>query len=305
MFAAYQDGGQTCIQVFFFRSGQNWGNRAYFPRADRSLGRRGGAGELHRPVLRRQAGAAAASCCRTTLPNRAAAGGGAVHQGRAQDARSACRSAAPRPASSSTPLQNAREALARRLAESSSQRTLLEGLHERFGLARTPRRIEVFDNSHIQGTNAVGAMIVAGRRGLREEPVPQVQHQVGGPRARRRLRHDARGADAALQAAGAGRGRGAGGGVRPCGSDPIARRFKSDGVRPGGSDTLPHRAAAAAADRPARRQCAGVRRAAGRRRTAEPTGEDVAETEQETLEANAEEPEAPRATSSPRGPTWC
>jgi len=63
-------------------------------------------------------------------------------------------------------VQNAREALGRRLAESSSQRMLLEGLRERFDLATTPRRIEVFDNSHIQGTNAVGAMIVAGADGF-------------------------------------------------------------------------------------------------------------------------------------------
>src|SRR5690606_5535892 len=63
-------------------------------------------------------------------------------------------------------LRNAREALARRLAESSSQRIVLEGVAERFGLPRTPRRIEVFDNSHIMGTNAVGAMIVAGPDGF-------------------------------------------------------------------------------------------------------------------------------------------
>ena len=62
--------------------------------------------------------------------------------------------------------QNAREAMARRLAETSSQRTLLEGLKERFGLARAPRRVEVYDNSHIQGANAVGAMIVAGPEGF-------------------------------------------------------------------------------------------------------------------------------------------
>ena len=62
--------------------------------------------------------------------------------------------------------QNAREALGRRLAETSSQRILLDGLKERFGLARAPRRIEVFDNSHIQGASAVGAMIVAGREGF-------------------------------------------------------------------------------------------------------------------------------------------
>ena len=59
-------------------------------------------------------------------------------------------------------LANAREALGRKLAESSSQARLLEGIAERFGLPRAPRRIEVFDNSHIAGTNAVGGMIVAG-----------------------------------------------------------------------------------------------------------------------------------------------
>ena len=63
-------------------------------------------------------------------------------------------------------LNNAREALGRRLAESSSQRRLLEGVAKRFGLPRTPRRIEVFDNSHIMGTNAVGGMIVAGPQGF-------------------------------------------------------------------------------------------------------------------------------------------
>jgi excinuclease ABC subunit C len=63
-------------------------------------------------------------------------------------------------------LANAREALGRELAETSAQATLLAGLAERFGLAEPPGRIEVFDNSHIMGTNAVGAMIVAGRDGL-------------------------------------------------------------------------------------------------------------------------------------------
>ena len=65
-------------------------------------------------------------------------------------------------------LANAREALARKLAETSSQRKLLDALAETFGLPRAPRRIEVYDNSHIQGTNAVGAMIVAGPEGFRK-----------------------------------------------------------------------------------------------------------------------------------------
>ena len=81
-------------------------------------------------------------------------------------------------------LTNAREALGRELAESASQKTLLAGLAERFGLAEPPRRIEVYDNSHIMGTNPVGAMIVAGPGRLHQRPVPQVQHALGGPHAR-------------------------------------------------------------------------------------------------------------------------
>ncbi|MEL7543101.1 MAG: excinuclease ABC subunit UvrC, partial [Pseudomonadota bacterium] len=63
-------------------------------------------------------------------------------------------------------LSNAKEALGRRLAESNSQRRLLEGVRDAFGLDEVPRRIEVYDNSHIQGTNAVGAMIVSGPDGF-------------------------------------------------------------------------------------------------------------------------------------------
>ena len=61
---------------------------------------------------------------------------------------------------------NAREALERRLAENSTQARLLEGVAEAFGLDQPPRRIEVYDNSHIMGTNAVGGMIVAGPEGF-------------------------------------------------------------------------------------------------------------------------------------------
>ena len=163
---------------------------------------RGGAGELHRPVLRRQAGAAAASCCRTTCPT-------------ASCWPRRCRIKAERKVEIRVPQRGAKtglveHALAQRargarpqaggelLAAAAAGRACASASAWR----RAPRRIEVFDNSHIQGTNAVGAMIVAGPRRLREEPVPQVQHQVGGPHAGRRLRHDARGADAPLQAPG-------------------------------------------------------------------------------------------------------
>ena len=102
VFAAYQEGGQTCVQVFFFRAGQNWGNRAYFPRADKSLAARGGAGEPSSPSSTTTSRCRAASssatrcrcrpCSRRRSPPRPSA-----------RSRSACRSGAPRPPSSSTP----------------------------------------------------------------------------------------------------------------------------------------------------------------------------------------------------------
>ena len=72
--------------------------------------------------------------------------------------------------------RNAREALARRMAESASQAALLEALAEAFGLDGAPERIEVYDNSHIMGTNAVGGDDRRRARGVREVAVPQVQH---------------------------------------------------------------------------------------------------------------------------------
>ena len=164
VFAAHQEGGQTCIQVFFFRSGQNWGNRAYFPKADRSLDT---ADVLEsfiaqfyddKPVPR-------LILISHDLPTRELLG-------EALSIKAARKVTLQRPQrGDKTALvehahQNAREALGRRLAESSSQRALLQGIAERFALDATPRRIEVYDNSHISGTNAVGAMIVAGPEGL-------------------------------------------------------------------------------------------------------------------------------------------
>jgi excinuclease ABC subunit C len=164
VFGAYQEGGQTCVQVFFFRTGQNWGNRAYFPRADRSLD----VGEVldsfiaqfydDKPVPRlillshdvpsRELLAEALSLkaerkVEIRVPQRGTKTGVVEHA-----------------------LNNAKEALGRRVAEGASQRRLLEGLADRLSLPRIPRRIEVFDNSHVSGTNAVGGMIVAGPEGM-------------------------------------------------------------------------------------------------------------------------------------------
>ncbi len=164
VFAAYQDGGQTCIQVFFFRSGQNWGNRAYYPRADKSLGVEDVLDSFvaqfydDKPVpklillshtIANQHVLADALSTRTErrvkihVPERGTKSGLVDHA-----------------------LSNAREALGRKMAETASQTRLLSELADRFGLDGPPRRIEVYDNSHISGSNAVGGMIVSGPDGF-------------------------------------------------------------------------------------------------------------------------------------------
>ena len=161
--AAHQAGGQTCVQVFFFRGGQNWGNRAYFPSHDRQLtveevltsfvgqfyDNRGKPSLVvlsHRLIeheLVEEALSLRGARVTLAVPRR---GEKRKLVGRIVAA--------------------AREALGRRLSESASQRQLLDGVATAFGLEGPLNRIEVYDNSHIQGTNAVGAMIVAGPDGL-------------------------------------------------------------------------------------------------------------------------------------------
>ena len=164
VFAIAQEGGQTCIQVFFFRNSQNWGNRAYFPRADRSLSAAEVLGSFisqfyddkivpHCILLSEEVPEQAliAEALSTKLGRKVEV----VTPKRAEKRELVLHA-----------FHNAREALGRKLAESSSQGRLLSGVAKVFGLERTPRRIEVYDNSHIMGTNAVGAMIVAGPEGF-------------------------------------------------------------------------------------------------------------------------------------------
>ncbi len=166
VFAVHQAGGYTCVEVFFFRTGQNWGNRTYFPKADRALG----AGEVldaflaqfyddkppprcilvshdfdERALLAQAFRAKSGHKVEVSVPQRGERKELVQHA-----------------------LANAREALARKLADTSSQQKLLKALTETFALPRAPRRIEVYDNSHIGGTNAVGAMVVAGPEGFRK-----------------------------------------------------------------------------------------------------------------------------------------
>jgi excinuclease ABC subunit C len=164
VFAIHQEGGMTCIQVFFFRTGQNWGNRAYFPKADSSLEPSEVLGAFlaqfydDKPVPRLvllplmvDDGPLLAEALSLKAAHRVQIG---------VPARGLKRDLVDHATA------NAREALGRRLAETSSQARLLKGVAETFGLARTPRRIEVYDNSHIMGTAAVGGMIVAGPQGF-------------------------------------------------------------------------------------------------------------------------------------------
>ena len=164
--AAHRDGGHTCIQVFFFRGGSNFGNRAYFPAHDRELASStvlaAFIGQFYeartpppflllseapaeRELIEEALSITAGRRVQLLVPQRG-------------DKRQAVEHA----------LANAREALARRLSETSSQRRLLQAVADLFGLEGPPQRIEAYDNSHIQGTSPYGAMIVAGPEGFRK-----------------------------------------------------------------------------------------------------------------------------------------
>ena len=164
LFACYQEGGQTCVEVFFFRTGQNWGNRAYFPRADRSLDC---AQVLSAFLAQFYDDKPAPKQILTSheIEERELLEAALSEKSGFRVAVSAPQRGEKRDLVDHA-LANAREALGREMAMSATQQTLLAGVAERFGLAEPPRRIEVYDNSHIMGTNPVGAMIVAGPDGF-------------------------------------------------------------------------------------------------------------------------------------------
>ncbi len=164
VFAIHQEGGYSCVEVFFFRTGQNWGNRAYFPRAEKSFTPEEVLASflaqfyddkpppklilLSHDIEECQLLADALSVkaghrVEVSVPRRGEKKELVTHA-----------------------LTNAREALGRKLADTATQGRLLEAMVATLGLPHTPKRIEVYDNSHIQGTNAVGAMIVAGPDGF-------------------------------------------------------------------------------------------------------------------------------------------
>jgi excinuclease ABC subunit C len=164
VFAIHQEGGYSCVEVFFFRTGQNWGNRAYFPRAEKSFTPEEVLAAFlaqfyddkpppklillsheieERELLAEALAVKAGHKIEVSVPKRGEKKEMIAHA-----------------------LTNAREALGRKLADTATQSRLLEELATTLQLPHPPKRIEVYDNSHIQGTNAVGAMIVAGPDGF-------------------------------------------------------------------------------------------------------------------------------------------
>jgi excinuclease ABC subunit C len=161
--ALAQDGGQACVQVFFYRDGRNYGNRAYYP----SHAQDAGPAELLEAFLGQFYAERIAP--RLVLVSHTPASQDLLAEALSLRAQRRVELSRPqRGARRQLIVQaeaNARHALARRLAESSSQAKLLRRLAERLDLPETPERIEVYDNSHIMGTHAVGAFVVAGPEG--------------------------------------------------------------------------------------------------------------------------------------------
>ncbi|MGV3580458.1 excinuclease ABC subunit UvrC [Brevundimonas sp.] len=171
VFALFSEGGQACVQVFFYRAGQNWGGRAYFPRVDKSdtdpeiLSSFLGQFYEDKPVPR------------LILSNIVPFEKELLEEAFSMKAKEAD---GRRVVSIERPqrgdrkglvdhaVTNAREALGRKMAEGSAQGKILDEVCEAFGLDARPERIEIYDNAHIQGTNAVGGMVVAGPEGFQK-----------------------------------------------------------------------------------------------------------------------------------------
>jgi len=166
VFALFSEGGQACVHVFFYRAGQNWGGRAYFPRVDRAdsdaeiLGAFLGQFYEDKPVPR------------LILSNVRPHEIELLEEAFSMKTERRVEIALPRRGEKADlvghALTNAKEALGRRMAEGTAQVKILDEVCEAFGLEGRPERIEVYDNSHIQGSNAVGGMIVAGPEGFRK-----------------------------------------------------------------------------------------------------------------------------------------
>ena len=164
VFAIHQEGGYFCVEVFFFRTGQNWGNRAYFPRAEKSFTAEEVLGSFLAQFYDDKPPPKLVLLSHDIEESALLAGALTVKAGFKVEVSTPRRGEKKELVGHA--LTNAREALGRKLADTVTQGRLLEGLMTTLGLREPPKRIEVYDNSHIQGTNAVGAMIVAGPDGF-------------------------------------------------------------------------------------------------------------------------------------------
>nr|WP_276327685.1 excinuclease ABC subunit UvrC [Kiloniella majae] len=164
VFALFEKAGQSCIQVFFFRAGRNYGNRSYFPKHDKTIEAET---VLTSFIAQFYANKPVPKLVMVShkLPEAVIlAEALTTKAGRRVDVTQPSRGPKKKLVENAT--VNAREALARRMAESASQRRLLEGLSDMLFLEATPERVEVYDNSHTQGSEAYGGMIVAGPEGF-------------------------------------------------------------------------------------------------------------------------------------------
>jgi excinuclease ABC subunit C len=162
--ALHLENGQACVQVFFIRAGQNWGNHDYYPRVgadvdaaevlEAFVGQFYDTREPPRQVILSNA---------VENPDLMA---DALSQKLGRKVELLVPQRGEKAELIDSALRNARESLARKMAETATQARLLQGVAEAFELPKPPARIEVYDNSHIQGAHAVGAMIVAGADGF-------------------------------------------------------------------------------------------------------------------------------------------
>ncbi|EDZ48183.1 excinuclease ABC, C subunit [Rhodobacterales bacterium Y4I] len=156
--------GQACVQVFFIRANQNWGNQDFYPRVD--------ADNSPAEIMEAFLGQFYTNKepPRQLILSDAIENADLMEQALSESADRKVELLVPQRGEKTElvafAVRNARESLARRMAESATQAKLLRGLAEAFGLEGPPQRIEVYDNSHIQGTNAVGGMIVMGPEGF-------------------------------------------------------------------------------------------------------------------------------------------
>ncbi len=164
VFAIHQEGGYCCVEVFFFRTGQNWGNRAYFPRAEKSFTPEEVLASFLAQFYDDKPPPKLVLLSHDIEECELLANALSIKAGFKVEVATPKRGEKKELIAHA--LTNAREALGRKLADTATQGLLLQGMAATLGLPHPPRRIEVYDNSHIQGTNAVGAMIVAGPDGF-------------------------------------------------------------------------------------------------------------------------------------------